>query len=154
MTGNDLGEDGWHETKMRKSKHSGCGGCRSCSQPARINPRRQRPGRMCDYLRVGFSLKITGIIKLQASSPTLPLSKSGLFYICTRLSVIFMCQASIRYQTQRTKINLKEQRKPVEGARCLPLCQSAKATLCAGRCSHCVTFKSNPVLKDEMRHSL
>lgn len=37
MTGNDLGEDGWHETKMRKPKHLGCGGCRSCSQPARID---------------------------------------------------------------------------------------------------------------------
>ena len=134
----------------------GGGGCefRSCSRLALINPRGQGPGRTGGHLRVGFSLKIMGMIKPQASSPTFSLSKRELFYNCTRMRVIFTCQASIRYQTQRTKINLKEQRRLVEGARCFPACQSVKATLCAGRCSHHVTFKSNPGLKDEIIRSL
>lgn len=159
MTGNDFREDGWQKTKMRKPEHwrgPGGRGCefRSCSRLASINPRGQGPGRTGGHLRVGFSLKIMGRIRPQASSPTLSLSKSELFYNCTRMRVIFTCQASIRYQTQRTKINLKEQRRLVEGARCFPACQSVKATLCAGRCSHHVTFKSNPGLKDEIMRSL
>lgn len=38
----------------------------------------------------------------------------------------------------------------MEGARCLPLGQSLKATPCAGHGSQRVTFRSEPVLKEEM----
>lgn len=94
--GNDLREDGWQEPKMRKRNSRDVVDATTASQPG-LGPRRQRPGRKCDYLRVGFSLKITGILELQASPPTLRLSKSGLFYNCTWISVIFGRQASIRY---------------------------------------------------------
>lgn len=64
MTGNDFRGDGWQETRMRKPEHSGCGGyeSRSWPRPQQLphNPRKQRPGRICNHLTVGFSsLKIT-----------------------------------------------------------------------------------------------
>lgn len=78
-----------------------------------------------------------GMIKLQASRPTPPLSKSGLFYGCAWI----VCQASIRYQTQRTKIKPREQRKPVEVAICFPLFKFTRANLWAGHCSPRCPFK-------------
>lgn len=64
MTGNDFRGDGWQETRMRKLEHSGCGGyqSRSWPRPRQLphSPRKQRPGRTCNHLTVGFSsLKIT-----------------------------------------------------------------------------------------------
>lgn len=91
-----------------------------------------------------------GMITLQASRPTPPLSKSGLFYGCTGISVIFVCQASIRYQTQRTKIKPREQRKPVEVAICFPLFKSTRASLWAGHCSSRSPFHRSWCLR--MRH--
>jgi len=81
MTSNDFREDGWQKTKMRKLEHwrgtgGRGGGLRSRSRLALINPRGQGPGRTGGHLKVGFSLKIMGMIKPQASSPTLSLSKS------------------------------------------------------------------------------
>lgn len=120
--------------------------CVSRSQPAWTQPRRQRPGRVCDYLRVGFSLKVTpeqSSYRLHSLLP--PLSKSRLSYNCTWVRVIFVCQASIRYQTQRTKINPKEQRKLMEVARCFPRCHYVKVNLYASPCSQSFTFKSGPI---------
>ena len=71
------------------------------------------------------------MVKLPA--PTPPLPKSGLSYNCACIRVIFVCQAPIRYQTGRTKINPKEQRQPGE-APCVHLCKCTWANLRAGHC--------------------
>lgn len=129
MTRNDLREDGWQETRMRKPERSGRGGRKSRSQQAGTQSQEAEARKGIVSLEGGLLSK-NNPGDNQASSPTPPLSKRGLFYDCTRISAILVCQASMRHRTQRTKINPKEQRKPREVARCLPLHKSKKANLC------------------------
>lgn len=71
--------------------------------------------------------KIMGMIKPQASSLTLTFKELVVLQLYSDESYFYV-PGFHRYQTQRTKINLKEQRRLVERARCFPACQTVKAT--------------------------
>lgn len=120
---------GWQDTRMRKPGTLGVvGTSHACSQGFPTPGGRGQRGEEKLQGRLLFPPNNLGTIKLQASP-----------YLVSHLcldSCYFVCQASIRYQTQRTKINPEEQRKPVEVAICLPLHESTQANLRAGHRAH------------------
>lgn len=128
VTGNDFREDGWQDTRMRKPGALGVVGASHAHSPGApaAGGRGRRGGE--ETLEGGPPLPPSRQPGDERAPGFAPVS----FHTCAWIRVIFVGQASIRSQAQRTKMNPEEQREPAEVATRLPPHVSTRAGLGAG----------------------